>query len=446
MDADTIHWGRREQRRAWVLNHLLARALTVSEAATLLGITERQVRRVRERYQAAGPAGLVHGNRGRRPWQAVGAEVREQVVALARGPYAGLNQQHLSEKLAEAGLGLHRTTVRRILLAAGLASPRTRRAPRHRRRRERMPREGLLLQADGSRHRWFGPDGPYLTLVGAIDDATGTVPGALFREQEDAAGYLALLGLIAQAKGLPVALYIDRHGIFKRSTRDALTLEEELAGGRLPTQVGRALEELGIRSIFALSPQAKGRIERLWGTLQDRLVAELRLAQITTLAAANAFLPDFLAGFNTRFGVPPVEPEPAYRAVPTELVLDRVLCFKYVRQVQADNTVTFGGQALQLQPGPGRTSWARVQVEVHEHLDGSLAVCYQGEAIASRPAPPDTPTLRARQLPRPGRPEPPPPVATPESAPPPYRPHTSPLSHPFKRFPRDRRRPAEPGS
>lgn len=329
-------------------------------------------------------------------------EARAQVVALARETYAGLNDQHLTEKLQAHGLALHRTTVRRILVTAeGRATPR-RRVPRHRRRRERYPCEGLLLQADASPHRWFGPEGPEVALVGAIDDATGTVPWAVFRAHEDAAGYLLLLRGIATTRGLPHALYVDRHGLFQKRKRQPLTLEEELAGGRLPTQVGRALEALGIQRIDALSPQAKGRIERLWRTLQDRLVAELRLAGITTLAAANARLPGFLAAFNARFAVPAADPTPAWRPLPAGLDLERVLCFPYERVVRPDNTLAFAGRALQLLPGQDRLSWARARVQVHERLDGSLAVYYQDALIGHAAAPADAPTLRARTGPRPG--------------------------------------------
>jgi transposase len=436
MGEGTIRLGAEGQRRARVLNDVLAGRLTSGEAATVLGLSERQVKRLKAAYRRAGPAALVHGNTGRAPWHALPAAVRARVVELARGKYAGFNHRHLAEKLAEVEqLPLGRTTVRRILLAAGEASPRPRRAPKHRRRRERMPREGMLLQADGSPHRWLGPDRPALTLVGAIDDATGTVPGAVFRQQEDAQGYLLLLRAIVLTRGIPLALYVDRHGIFKKSRREPLTLEEELAGGRLPTQVGRALEELGIRPIFALSPQAKGRIERLWGTLQGRLVAELRLAGADSLEAANRCLGPFLADFNARFAVPPAEPGSAYRPPPPAFDPDRVFCFKYERAVRADNTVHFAGRQLQLQPAAERASWARARVEVHERLDGSLAVLYRGTVIVTTPAPPDAPTLRARAEPRPGAGPPrepaPPPDPRPPAAPP--RPRTPGPDHPWRR-------------
>ena len=202
---------------------------------------------------------------------------------------------------------ISRAALRRLLRAAGLASPRRRRRPRHRSRRDRMPQAGLLLQIDGSRHDWLEGRGPRMTLVGGIDDATGAVTGAVFREQEDAAGYLEVLRDTLRRHGIPAAVYRDRHTIFEASDR-ALTLEEQLADARLPTQVGRALDELGITSIAAGSPQAKGRVERLWGTLQDRLVTELRLAGADDRDAANRVLATFLPRFNRRFTVAAAEP------------------------------------------------------------------------------------------------------------------------------------------
>ncbi len=179
----------REQKRAWVLTRVLAGQWTQAEAAAALGLSVRQVRRLQAAYAEEGVSALVHGNRGRPPAHTIRPAIRARVVALAREKYSGFNHQHRTEKLAAAEwLVLGRMTIRRILLAAGVPSPRRRRAPGHRRRRERQPQVGMLLQADGSRHRWLGPAGPYFTLGGGIDDATGTVPGALCREQEDAQG------------------------------------------------------------------------------------------------------------------------------------------------------------------------------------------------------------------------------------------------------------------
>jgi len=269
---------------------------------------------------------------------------------------------------------LGRTTVRRILASAGVTTPRPRRAPVARRRRERMAQEGLLLQADGSRHHWLGPDGPALTLIAMIDDATSRVLGAVFREQEDGNGYLTVLEQIVRTRGIPHARSVDRHGIFQQNQRTPLTIAEELAGGRAPTQVGRVLAELGIRHIAAHSPQAKGRVERLWGTLQDRLVADLRLAGVTTLAGANRFLVAYLPQHNARFAVAAADPVPAYLPVPADLTLAHVFCFKQTRIVRADNTISSEGHPIQLLGTPARRSWARAQVEVHERLDGQRMI------------------------------------------------------------------------
>lgn len=290
MDTPPVTLDPDEQRRLYVLTELLAGHLSTIEAALTLELSIRHLKRLKARYRREGIAALAHGNRGRRPWHAIDPALAERVVELARTRYVGLNHSHLADLLAEReGIILERSTIRRLLLRAGSPSPRPRRPPAHRSRRERMAREGVMLQADGSRHRWFGPDEPFATLIGAVDDATGTIPAALFREHEDAAGYLAMLRAIAEGPGIPLALYVDRHGIFTKRASERLSLEEELTGTRLPTQVGRALEELGIRQIHALSPQAKGRIERMWATIQGRLVAELRIEGITTIAAANAY-------------------------------------------------------------------------------------------------------------------------------------------------------------
>jgi transposase len=266
----------RAQQQLIVLNALERGELLVAEAATLLGLSSRQVRRLRHAYRQHGPQALVHGNRGRRSPRRVDDATRARIVQLARTTYAEVNHKHLSELLAERdGLALSHPTIHRILRAAGLRSPRRRRPPRHRQRRERMPQEGLLVQLDGSAHAWLEQRGPRLTLVAVMDDATGEVLAATFRDEEDAHGYFLVFHTLTQTKGVPVAAYSDRHGIFHHpKTKRPLTLQEQLAGGPAPTQVERALQDLGIRWIPANSPQAKGRIERLFGTFQDRLRSE----------------------------------------------------------------------------------------------------------------------------------------------------------------------------
>lgn len=387
----------KEQTRLMVLGEVDRGVMHVAEAAQVLALSERQVQRLLAAYRKEGAAALAHGNRGRQPVHTVPDEVRAQVVALARGTYTGVNQVHFTELLAEReAVGLSRSTVRRILAEAQVPSPRTRRAPNHRSRRDRYPQEGMLVQLDGSPHAWLGDRGPRLSLLAAVDDATGRVVAALFRDQEDSAGYLLLLQQIVETAGRPLAVYHDRHIIFGNDqTADPRTLA--LAGRRTaPTQVERALLDLGITSIAARSPQAKGRIERLFGSLQDRLVTELRLAGISTPAAAAAFLPGFLARYNARFAVPAALPGSAYGQLIAAMDPEQIFCFQYVRTVGADNTVQLGEHRLQLLPGRTRVSYARCHVVVHERLDGSLAVWYQGQCLATQEAPLEAPVLRAR--------------------------------------------------
>jgi len=235
--------------------------LVAAEASQLLDLSVRQLRHILAAYRKEGAAALAHGNRGHKPVHATSVQARQQIVELATSKYQGCNHQHLSELLESEGISASRSTVRRVLGAAGLKSPRKRRPPKHRRRRERYPQEGMLLQIDGSPHPWLEDRGPCLSLIAAIDDATGTVVGGLYRGQEDAQGYFLLLRQIVSKHGRPLALYHDRHGIFQRSSKEPETLAEQLAGQREPTQFGRLLGELEITSISAHSPQAKGRIE-----------------------------------------------------------------------------------------------------------------------------------------------------------------------------------------
>lgn len=392
---------KKEQSRLMVLNGVEVGGIIAREAAEVLGLSLRHVRRILSAYRKEGAAGLAHGNRGRKPHNALNDELKERVLDLAQSTYAGCNTQHFTELLAEReGITVSRSAVRLILLGAGLRSPRKRRPPKHRSRRERYPREGMLLQTDASRDDWLERRGPHLSLIGAIDDATGKVPYALFRAEEDAQGYTLLLQHIVENEGIPKALYHDGHGIFERSRKEAETLEEQLAGRRKPTQFGRMMEELGIISITSLSPQARGRIERLWGTFQDRLKSELRIAGAKTSEQANRVLWDLLPRFNQRFAVPATEPGRAYRPVPDGFKPDEVFCFKYERIVSRDNVVRFGKHRLQIMPTNGRLSYAKANVEVHERMNGSLAIYYKGQCLLTNLAPPEAPVLRARSTAR----------------------------------------------
>ena len=243
---------------------------------------------------------------------------------------------------------------------------------------------GTLVQLDGSPCDWLEGRGPAMTLLGAIDDATGTVLALHFRPAEDLHGYTTLLRQLGTQYGLPLALYGDRLNVFVRNDRH-WTLDEELHGAQDPTHFGRMLLALGIGYIAAGSPQAKGRIERLWGTLQDRLVSELRLRGIATLEAANAFLPEFLTDFNRRFAHAPADATPVWRRPPRDLA--ELLSCRYERTVARDNTIRLGARLLQIPRGPHGRSYAGCRIELRECLDGRLLAFHQGTRVAQQVAP-----------------------------------------------------------
>ena len=380
----------REQNRLQTLNGVLERYWPMREAAKVMGVSERHGWRILAAYRKEGAAALAHGNRGRTPANVTPPAIREQVVILAKGRYSGVNHTHLAELLAEREeITISRSTLRRVLTEAGLSSPRRGRSPRHRYRRQRMPQEGMLLQLDGSHHRWLENRGPWLTLLLAIDDATGTVPYAIFREREDTLGYFELLKVIINRYGIPLGVYTDRDSIFH--------VARGPSNGAGPlTQFGRALRELGVTHVLAHSPEAKGRVERANGTFQDRLVSELRLTEASNITEANLVLRDFLPRFNQRFGVPATQPGQAYRPIDLETDTDGILCLKERRRVARDNTVQYRQRTLQLFPDADRVSYAGAYVEIQERLDGQILACYQGKILTPQDAPPLAATLRAQ--------------------------------------------------
>jgi transposase len=356
--------------------------LTLSAAAERMGMSLRQARRLRRLVEAAGPGALAHGLRGRPAANRLDEEQRARILALARGPYAGFNDTHFHETLVEReGLAIGRETLRRLLRGGGIAAKRRRRPRQHRRRREPVACRGLMLQWDGSVHRWLGPDAAKLTLMAAVDDATGRCEAAFFTAAETSVAYLQLLDQVLVRAGVPHSIYQDRHSALRRND-GFWSLDEQLAGRQEPTQVGAALEELAIRPIFARSPQGKGRIERFFGVAQDRLVAELGHRCIATLEQANDYLRrHWIGDFNRRFGRAPSTAGSAYRPL---LGIDRkkTLSLRYSRVVAGDNTVTLGDLVLHLPAGPRGRSWAKARVDVRQHLDGSWSVYRLDELIA----------------------------------------------------------------
>jgi hypothetical protein len=391
----------RALRRFGILAELMAGSITRQQAADLLGLSLRQVHRLLAGLQGERGVGtLVHGNRGRIPANRIDDVRRGRLRGLLAEDYAGFNASHVADLLTDESpeLAVSAKTVGRLMADAGIPRPRTRRSrvvPRE--RRERMPREGMLLQADGSRHDWLEGRGPMLTLVGAVDDATGAIAGATFRDHEDASGYLLVLEATIRGHGVPLGLYTDRHTIFRVSRGRVPALEEQLTELVPRTHVGRALDELGIAWIAAGSPQAKGRVERTWGTLQDRLVSELRRARAATRDEANRVLSRFLPRHNARFRVPPRIDEPAWRPWTGPWPLGSVLSFQYPRRVAGDGTIEWDGMSLRVPrvEGAGR---GRRWVTVEEHLDGSLWARDGSAHVRLTEAPASAPVLRARDL------------------------------------------------
>ena len=407
-----VTMSQKEFQRVKVIENAAGGRLSVREASRLLQLSERQVQRLKRRYRPDSLAWVQHGNRGRpMPW-ALSVPKKQLILTLARGKYQGFNDSHLAEKLrAEENLAVSRETVRRILRAAKLASPQKRRPRQYRSRRPPRPRFGMMALTDASRHDWLEGRGPMLTLIGFQDDATGQILAAHFQlEAENTLGYLRALHAMIATHGVPLSLYRDRHSIFQRNDPH-WTLAEQLAGKQSPTQLGRALDELGIEQIPAYSPQAKGRIERAWRTFQDRLVSELRLAGATTLAQANAVLARFCADYNRRFARPAADSARDFRRLPRRFDLARCLSLHYRRVVAADHTVTLGANVIALPPLPGHRGYAGETVELAHHLDGRLHV-YRGDQLllalplpleefaARRPAPRTTPQKRKTPTPR----------------------------------------------
>jgi len=377
-----------EQLKRWhLLKMAMERRITLKEAAERMGISYRHAKRLKQAAARDGPGGLVHGNRKRKPVNALKKSLREQILELSRTRYASFNDSHFTEKLHTAeGLRVSRETVRRIRRAAGIGPKRRRRPPRHRKRRDRRAQEGMMVLWDGSPHRWFGQGQPPCCLMAAMDDATGKCVAARFFPLESSVGYLWLLKRMIHKYGIPLVIYQDRHSALKRNDAH-WSLQEQLRGEQDPTQVGWALRYLAIQTIYALSPQAKGRIERLFGTFQDRLIAELDLAGITQIPQANAFLDHhFLSAFNKQFARPAAQTKKAWRPRPAKLDLERICSLRYEATVGNDNTVRLGGLLIDIPAGPYRASFAKARVEVRQLLNGAWRVYYKDKIIAKHPA------------------------------------------------------------
>ncbi len=397
MRGDIFSLSARELKRLSVLERAIIGEITVRQAAKSLKLSERQVKRLKKRIRRAGPAGVAHGNRDRAPKHRVPESVRQVILTLATGDYHGASFNHMAELLQEReGIGVSPKTVGRILKLADISSPYTHKAPRRRRSRDRRPREGDLVQIDASPHDWLEGRGPRMNLHGAIDDATGKVLALFFRPTEDIRGYQELFTRMFLAHGIPLSIYSDGHSMFfpPEKDKDKLTIAEELKGKEVSlTQIGTMLESLDIDHIHALSPQAKGRVERLWETLHGRLVIELRLAGVTSIDQANTFLPGFIAKYNKKFAVQPAFPEPTYRPAPPRAALDRILALKETRHASNGSTISYSGRIYQLikQDGEVAALRAHAEVSVLTHINGRLTAICEGREFDLKPFTPFPP-------------------------------------------------------
>lgn len=384
MGQRTIRMTRHEAFRYEICQQLISGELRESEAAERLELSVRQVRRLKKRAQEEGVSGLVHRSRGRASGRRLPSSTREGIVTLYRERYAGWNMTHFSERLSEKhGIEASRETVRGLLQDEA-SRPRRHQRRRHRRWRERRRRLGELVQLDASIHAWLGEGGEDAVLISAIDDATSRVLWAELFAHDGVLANLTVMKRLVQRHGIPGALYVDQDTTYFLDEA-ALTAARERGESGL-TQFGKVMDRLGVRMIRAHSPQAKGRVERSFGTLQDRLIKELADEGITEIAAANRYLRGtFNPDYNRRFGVEAADATPAFVKPNPPLDYNAIFCLRETRQVRNDHTIPWKGERLQLLRGHGLRSGSRV--EVRRWLDGSVHVYFKDEKVRTRRLP-----------------------------------------------------------
>lgn len=381
---DRVIMSGKELRRVHVIRQVLGKQITQVKAGALLGLTARQVRRLLQRVRQEGDRGLVHRGRGKPSNRRRPEKLKATVLKLFDQQYGDFGPTLAAEELAERhGIAVSAETLRGWLLAKGVTHFRRRKRP-HRAWRARKAHVGELVQLDGSHHDWLEGRGPAGVLMAYIDDASSRV-FARFYDHEGTIPAMDSFQRYGQRYGLPLALYADKHTTYQSPAEP--TVEEQLAGTKPQSQFGRALSELGVELIAAHSPQAKGRVERLFRTFQDRLSKELRLAGIATLEDANRFLEEYLPCYNRRFAVPPAQTADLHRPKPTDQELARSLCIKTRRCLRKDFTIAHQGRLYQIHDTVRAT-----HVQVEEQIDGTLRLTHQGRslsfhAILARPVP-----------------------------------------------------------
>ena len=363
----------------------------MTEASKLLGLSERQIIRLRKGVQKNGRDAVKHGNTGIIPATTTTPEQINRIIELYKEKYYNANFQHFKEMLEEnENIIKSVSTIRRILLANGIKSPKTKRKPKKHIRRKRREHEGALVQMDATPHDFFGT-GAKCCLHGAVDDATGKIVGLYMTKNECLEGYFNVFEQMIGNFGIPASIYADRHTIFSSQTAGKLSIEDELAGKQAnDTQLGRAVRELGITLIKARSPQAKGRIERLWGTLQDRLTIEFRINGISDLETANEFLLPYILRYNQRFAVEAVDVHSLFAANTFDLI--DILCVREKRKLDSGGSFSFYGQQFVVEGGIQQG----VSIEVIAHHKFGIFAFYQGSRYGIFPI--DKPKQRKRPV------------------------------------------------
>jgi transposase len=385
MKRERVTLSREELKRVKVLERVAFGSMSTAEAAESLGVTPRQFRRLKAKYTKEGEEGLIHGNRGRKPKHALSDELRSLVVRLHDEKYSDSNFCHCSDLLREyEGVNLSPSSIGRILKSAGKVSKRSvkRRSGKHR-LRNRRSQAGMLWQTDATPYEWLGKELGRFALHAVIDDATGLVTGAVFTRNECAQGYSIALRQGIEKYGLPLALYTDKHTIF-RSPNEKLTIDEELNGEEIPlSNFGKALVELRIEHIKANTPQAKGRIERLWETLQDRLPVELRLLNVKDIEEANKALPELIAEHNRKYAVLAADEGVAYLPLGKGTCLAHVFAIRETRKIGGGCSLSYKGSSYV--PDDSRVCFdSRTTVEVRETYGGEVMIWDKGRAIKLR--------------------------------------------------------------
>lgn len=372
--GDAIKMRIKEIKKLRVIHKVIEGSITQGVAAQILGITARQVRRLESAVRKEGDTGIIHKSRGRSSNRKIAKEIREAVIELYRGKYRGFGPTLFEEEVEEyEGIKVSKETIRKWLITEGLWGKKRRRR-RHRQWRQRRECLGEMIQIDGSHHDWLEGRGETVVVMGYIDDATNRVYGR-FYDYEGTIPAMDSFKRYTEAYGLPQSVYVDKHTTYR--SNKSLSIEELSGIERPMSQFERALEELGVEVIHAHSPQAKGRIERLFGVFQDRVIKEMRLKGIKTKAEANKFLESYLPRYNKRFMKKAINPTDVHVKLPIEVDLDRYLCIKEERTIRRDNTISYKSKLYQIKD-PIRVK----RVTVEERIDSTIHITSKGKELS----------------------------------------------------------------